>query len=83
MGCANGTDALVLAYNDAERKKMPADEPISMCGEFGQDEDSATFWRIGGGYAWFFALGQDTPDIDAGSFMIFKKGADGAWTHVE
>lgn len=77
------SDALVLGYTDAERKKMPQDEPIAMCGEFGQDEDSATFWRIGGGYAWFFALGQDTPDIDPGSFMIFKKGADGAWAHIE
>jgi hypothetical protein len=73
------SDALVIQYNAADRAKQPTDEPISMCGEFGRDEDSAAYWRIFGGYAWFFSLGQDTPDFDPGSFMIFKKDAGGAW----
>lgn len=76
------SDALALQYDAAERKKLPADEPATMCGEFGRDEDTASFWRITGGYAMFFALGQETPDIDAGSFMVFRKGSDGAWTLI-
>jgi hypothetical protein len=75
-------DALVIQYTEAERKKHPTDEPIAMCGEFGRDEDSASYWRIAGGYAWFFQMGQDTPDFDPGSFMIFRKDAAGAWNHV-
>lgn len=76
------SDALVIQYSAADRAKEPQDEPISMCGEFGRDEDAATYWRIFGGYAWFFSLGQDTPDFDPGSFMIFKKDAAGAWNIV-
>ena len=72
-------DALVMQFSAADRAKLPMDEPVSMCGPYGRDEDAATFWRIFGGYAWFFSLGQDTPDFDPGSFMLFRKGADGAW----
>ena len=76
-------DALALHSDAAERTNLPAGEPASMCGDLGRDEDTTSFWRITGGYAMFFELGQDIPDIDAGSFMIFHKGADGAWAHVE
>lgn len=76
------SDALVIQYSEADRSKLPMDEPITMCGEFGRDEDSASFWRVFGGYAWFFQLGQDTPDFDPGSFMVFKKDAAGAWNIV-
>lgn len=72
-------DALVLQYSAADRAKLPANEPVSMCGDFGRDEDATVYRRIFGGYAWFFALGQDTPDFDPGSFMLFSKDADGAW----
>lgn len=72
-------DSLALQFSAAERAKLSQDEPITMCGPFGRDEDSAAYWRIFGGYAWFFSLGQDIPDIDPGSFMLFRKGADGVW----
>lgn len=72
-------DALVLTYTKAERAKQPTDEPISMCGPFGNDEDSAAYWRIAFGHAWFFSMGQDSADFDPGSFMLFRKGADGSW----
>ena len=72
-------DALVMQFSEADRAALPMDEPVSMCGPYGRDEDAVTFWRIFGGYAWFFSLGQDTPDFDPGSFMLFTKGADGAW----
>lgn len=73
-------DALVIEYSDAERAREPMDEPITMCGEFGRDEDAASFWRIFGGYAWFFSLGQDITDFDPNSFMMFRKAADGSWS---
>ncbi len=72
-------DALVIRPNEAARAKFPKDEPLATCGPFGVDEDSQTFWRISQGFAWFVELGQDTPDFDAGSITIFKKGADGSW----
>lgn len=75
-------DALAIAYSDAERARLPTDEPIAMCGEFGRDEDSASYWRVFGGYAWFFNMGQDAQDFDPGSFMIFRKDAAGAWNLV-
>lgn len=75
-------DALAIAYSDAERARLPTDEPIAMCGEFGRDEDSASYWRVFGGYAWFFSMGQDAQDFDPGSFMIFRKDAAGAWNLV-
>lgn len=79
----NPSDALVIEYSDAERAKEPTDEPISMCGEFGRDEDAATYWRIFGGYAWFFSLGQDITDFDPATFMVFRKGADNVWAPVK
>lgn len=72
-------DALVVQFSEADRTALPMDEPVSMCGPYGRDEDTGAFWRIFGGYAWFFSLGQDTPDFDPDSFMPFTKGADGAW----
>lgn len=75
----NPSDALVIEYSEAERAKEPTDEPISMCGEFGRDEDAASYWRIFGGYAWFFSLGQDMPDFDPATFMLFRKSADNTW----
>jgi hypothetical protein len=72
-------DALVMQFTEAERAALSMDEPVSMCGPYGRDEDATAFWRIFGGYAWFFSLGQDTPDFDPGSFMLFTKGADGTW----
>lgn len=74
------SDALVIQFSQADRAKLPTDEPVSMCGPYGRDEGAAAFWRIFGGYAWFFTLGQDTPDFDPGSFMLFRKGADGVWS---
>ncbi len=76
-------DALVIAPTAEARAAMPSDEPIAACGEFGIDEDSTTYWRIKQGYAWFFQLGQDTPDFDPGSITMMHKSDDGIWSQAE
>lgn len=68
-------DALVVD----EVPAPPADGIRSACGEFGLDEGAQTFWRVSQGIAWFFQLGQESPVVDAGSFTIINRGADGKW----
>jgi hypothetical protein len=73
-------DALVIAPTDEARAKMPTDEPISACGRWGLDEDSTRYWVIRQGYAWFFDLGQDTPDFSERTMVLMRKDAGGAWS---
>lgn len=83
-------DAFIVDVNDAYKKanklgpydKGPKDDPgagvYGACGPYGVT-DSARFWMIRDGYAWFVDQGQDLPDFDATSLTVFRKGADGAW----
>lgn len=73
------TDAVVLAYNDADTATLPTDEPNAVCGPYGLDEDTQNYWIVRNGYAFFFQLGQDDTDIDPGSFTVLTKYADGTW----
>jgi hypothetical protein len=73
------TDALVIAPTAAARARMPQNEPIAACGPFGVDEDSARYWRIKQGYAWFYDLGQEEPDFDPASITVLQRAADGSW----
>lgn len=73
-------DALLIAPNAAARANLPEDEPIAACGPMGVDEDSVSYWRVRQGYAWYFDLGQEDPDFDAGNIVAVVKGADGRWT---
>jgi hypothetical protein len=72
-------DALVVDVTDAEAAKAPKDEPRSACGQYGMDEDSQSFWRVFQGYAWYFNLGQDEPEIDPGSLTLARKDGAGKW----
>jgi hypothetical protein len=72
-------DALVVDVSDAEAAKAPKNEPRSACGNYGMDEDSQSFWRVFQGYAWYFNLGQDEPEIDPGSLTLARKDAAGKW----
>lgn len=76
-------DALVIGYKAAFQRELKKDEPNAVCGSFGLDQDSQSFWRIQQGYAWFFQLGQDAAEIDPAAIKLFRKGADGAWAPVE
>lgn len=68
-------DALVVDVSEAEAAKAPKDEPRTACGDYGLDEDASVFWRPAGRYALWFNLGQDTAEVDAGSFVVVKDGA--------
>lgn len=72
-------DALVVDVSAEEAAKAAKDEIRSACGTFGLDEDSQRFWRVVQGYAWFFDLGQDTPEIDPGSLTMFSQNAKGEY----
>ena len=72
-------DALVVDIGAAEAAKLPKDGPRSACGPYGLDEDSQTFWRVFQGFSWFFNLGQDSLEIDPGSFTIVRKDDRGKW----
>jgi len=76
-------DALVITYKAKFAGALHASEPGAVCGPYGLDEDSTTFWRVHQGYAWFFTLGQDAFEIDPGSIMLLRKNVDGGWVAVE
>ena len=68
-------DALVVD----EVPAPPEDGVRSACGEFGYDGGAQTYWRVSQGSAWFFTLGNDSAPVDAASFTLLSKGADGQW----
>ena len=72
--------ALVIGPSPEARAKLPQDEPVTACGEFGIDEDAMAFWLLRGGYAWHFHLGQDIPEIDPASFTLLRRDAEGNWS---
>ena len=76
-------DSLVVDLGAAEVAKLPKDGPRTACGPFGLDEDSQTFWRAFQGFAWFFELGQEEPEIDPGSLTLVHKDAQGKWVRSE
>jgi hypothetical protein len=59
------------------------EQPESYCGPLGFSGDSTRYWRVHGGFAWLFDLGQDTPDFDAASMILMRKEATGAWVVVK
>lgn len=78
-GSSYPADAL-SARNEAaeeEQVKMAEDGPLDgTCGPFGNSGDSATYWRVIGGFGWYFELGQDAyQDIDPRSLTVVS-GAD-------
>lgn len=75
-------DALVVDVSAAESAKARKDEPRTACGPYGLDEDSQTFWRVFQGTAWFFELGQDSLEVDPGSFTLVRKDEKGNWVPV-
>lgn len=73
------SDALVVDLPTAETAKMPLDEIRSACGPYGLDQGSQRYWRVAQGYAWFFDLGQDQPEIDPGSLTVISKADNGQY----
>lgn len=72
-------DALIIAPNARARASLPAGQPIVACGPMGINETKQSYWRVRQGFAWYFDLGAQDPDIDAGNMTIITRGADGVW----
>ena len=73
------TDALLIAPNAAARAELPKDIKVKACGPMGIDETKVSYWRVRQGFAWYFDLGAQDPDFDAGSMAVIARGADGVW----
>lgn len=73
------TDALLIAPTAAARARLPRGEKVKACGPMGIDETKASYWRVRQGFAWYFDLGAQDPDFDAGNMVVVAKGADGVW----
>lgn len=76
-------DALVVDDPASAAANVANFEPRAACGRFGLDQDASAFWRISQGQGWFFDLGQDTWQVDPGSFTLLTKSPDGGWTQIE
>lgn len=76
-------DALVISYSQAFQRELDVTGIDAVCGGFGLDEGAQTYWLLRGGYAWFVSLGQEVPEIDAGTITLLRKGPDGTWAAVE
>lgn len=83
------SDAFVVDANaDYKAKKKLVEGPgpgqgYAVCGPYGYSSDANQYWRITGGYAFFFDLGQDLPDFNPNSLTVIRKGADGSWVAVK
>lgn len=64
-------DALIIAPKDGVRQ--------ASCGPQGVADKTMRYWRVRQGFAWFFDLGGQELDFDAGNAAIVTKGADGVW----
>jgi hypothetical protein len=73
------SDALVIGYNAQAARSLPANQPNAVCGEYGRDDDSAKYWLVRDGYAFFFNLGQDGIDFEPNSLTVFRRSPEGVW----
>lgn len=66
-------DELVVDYSIEEAAKEAEDGPRYACGPYGYDDEAWTFWRVFGGYSWFFDFGKGGPeDIDPASLTVVR-----------
>lgn len=75
--------AVVIGPTPAVKAQAPTNEPNAYCGDYGLNEDEASFWLVRQGKAMFFQLGQEQQDIDAASVTLLQKDADGNWSAAE
>jgi hypothetical protein len=81
-------DAFVVqanaAYQANQKRALGTDmvDASPSCGPFGFTNDGVQFWRITGGYAFFFNTGQDLSDFNPDTLAVLQKGEDGEWQVV-
>lgn len=75
-GGGDPSDAVVVDVSPAEAARAARaaqGEPRAACGPFGLDQENTQYWRVFGGFSWFFNLGQDAyQDIDPRSLTLLK-----------
>ncbi len=73
------------AYRKANKIAPTPDGELgeAYCGDYGYIPDATRYWRVHGGYAWLFELGQDMPDFDAASMLLMRKDASQNWAIVK
>ncbi|MAK60017.1 MAG: hypothetical protein CMK09_03465 [Ponticaulis sp.] len=76
-------DALVVDNPVEAEAYDPADGPRSACGPLGLNQGETNFWRVFGGFSWFFMLGQEPVGIAPGSFTLMTQDEDGEWVRAE
>jgi hypothetical protein len=69
---------IVVAMPPGEARKFIPDGPTGgLCGAFGQNDD-ASHWRVFGGMAWYFQLGQDMwQSIDTDNVAVLRRYPSG------
>jgi hypothetical protein len=81
-------DAFVVqanaAYQAKQKRALGTDmvDASASCGPFGFTNDGVQFWRITGGFAFFFNAGQHIADFNPDTLAVLQKGADGKWQVV-
>lgn len=65
-------DAYIVDIAEADRPPVE-DGPYALCGPFGLDGDSASYWRVFADFSWFFQLGQEPVGIAPGSLTLITK----------
>ena len=76
-------DAMVVDNPVEADAQDPADGPRAACGPFGLNQGETNFWRVFGGFSWWFELGQEPVGIAPGSFTLLSQDENGDWGRVE
>lgn len=77
------SDAMVVDNPVEAEAQTAEDGPRTACGPYGLNQDETRFWRVFGGFSWFFSLGQEPVGIAPGSFTLMIQGPDGEWSRAE
>ena len=72
--------SVVIGPTPEARTSAPQNQPNSWCGDYGLDEDEASFWLVRGHKAMFFRLGQELQDIAPGTVTVMAEDQAGHWS---
>lgn len=83
-GVAGWPEGSLVVDNPAEADAHdPNDGPRGACGPYGLNQGETNYWRIFGGFSWFFMLGQEPVGIAPESFTLMVQDASGEWTRAD
>jgi hypothetical protein len=70
-------DALVVTLPAGAAPPVAPVTHSEVCGPYGHTTDAQRYWRVVDGVAFHFNLGQDTPEVDPGSFTLVRRDPSG------